>query len=377
MRIGIDARFWGIEHTGIGRYLMELVLNLEKIDSQNEYVIFLRKKYFFKLKFKNPNFKKALADFPHYSFAEQFLFPGVLSREKLDLVHFPHFNLPIFFSGKFVITVHDLIKHESRGPQTTTRHHFFYYFKYLGYLLVINLALRRTKLILVPSLWWKKKLVRKFNLSSRKVKVTYESVSENFFNFKKALGKEEAKALLKKYQIQTPFVIYTGNLYPHKNMTRLAQAIKRVNQEKKVFLVVACAKSIFWQRFKKEIDSQGIGHRIILAGFVPDKELVALYQLAKAFVFPSLLEGFGLPGLEAMAAGLPVISSKASCLPEIYGEAALYFNPKISKDISEKIILVLKDSRLRKKLIQAGEKRVKGFSWQKMAQETLKIYEKS
>jgi glycosyltransferase involved in cell wall biosynthesis len=374
MRIGIDARFWGIEHTGIGRYLMELVKNLEKIDQTNDYLIFLRKKYFRRLKFKNPRFKKVLADFPHYSFSEQILFKKLIEKENLDLVHFPHFNLPIFYRGKYLVTIHDLIKHESKGFLTTTRFQLFYWFKYLGYLITINLVLRRAQKILVPSHWWRKRLQKKFNLQKGKIRVTYEAVSQDF---KKLAVKKDEKRIaevLKKYEIKTPFVIYTGNLYPHKNLLKLAEAIGKINQQRELFLVIVCAKSVFWQRFRREINKLGVKDSIVLAGFVPDRDLVCLYRAAQAFIFPSLLEGFGLPGLEAMAAGLPVIASRASCLPEIYQEAAYFFDPKSPKDMAAKILDVLRDSKLRKDLVREGQKRLKDFSWQKMAKQTLLVY---
>ncbi|MBN1263312.1 MAG: glycosyltransferase family 4 protein [Candidatus Pacebacteria bacterium] len=374
MRIGIDARFWGLEHTGIGRYVMALVSHLEKIDSGNDYFIFLREKYFNRLEFSNPRFRKVLADFPHYSLKEQIAFRRVLLRQKLDLVHFPHFNLPVFYPGRFVVTIHDLIKHESRGPLTTTRFKAFYYFKYLGYLLVLNLALRRAKKVIVPSFWWKRKLIKKFGLEADKIGVTYESVSEAFFR-KNDL--KIGKKILTKYGIQTPFVIYTGNLYPHKNVLTLVKAIKKINRERRLFLVIVCAKSVFWQRFQKEISQLGAGDLVILAGFVSDAELTNLYRLAEAFVFPTLLEGFGLPGLESMAAGLPVVCSRSSCLPEIYQKAALYFNPKKAIDIKEKIELLLENKYLRKELIRKGKSRVKGFSWERMARETIEIYQQA
>lgn len=375
MRIGIDARFWGLEHTGIGRYLMELVQNLEKIDQENEYFIFLRKAYFRKIKFKNPRFKKVLADFPHYSFAEQLSFPQVLKKQNLDLVHFPHFNFPILYRGKFVVTIHDLIKHESKGAKTTTRLSFLYWPKYLAYLIVINLVLRRAQKIIVPSRWWQNRLQKKFDLPEKKIAVTYESVGEDFKKLAAKINPQKTETVLKKYEIKKPFVIYTGNLYPHKNVIRLVRAVKQINQEKELFLVIVCAKSVFYQRFKKKIDEINAGDFIILAGFVPDQDLVYLYQAAEAFVFPSLLEGFGLPGLEAMAVGTPVVSSHASCLPEIYQKAVHYFNPFRIEDIKEKILAVLEDQELKKRLIKRGYRRLKDFSWEKMAAETLEVYQ--
>lgn len=376
MKIVVDARMYGLEHAGIGRYVLNLINQIEKVDEKNDYFILLRKKYYRKLKFKNKRFKKILVDIPHYSFQEQFFLPGVLKKLKPDLVHFPHFNLPVFWRGRYIVTIHDLIKHQSKGRKTTTKLAFFYWFKYLAYQINIFFAVKRAQKIITPSQFWKKELVRRYHLKENKIVVTYEGAGE-FLNKKPTISGQKA---LKKYGITKPFVIYTGSLYPHKNVLNLVKAIVHLNNsnklEKKISLVVASARNVFLERFKKEIEKTKGLDLVILAGFVPDGELIALYQEAEAFVTPSLLEGFGLTPLEAMAVGLPVVSSKASCLPEIYDEAAIYFDPLDIDDMAEKIKEVINDKKLRQELIKKGFQQVKKYSWQKMAKETLKVYDK-
>jgi len=374
LKIIIDARMYGLEHAGIGRYVMNLVSQLEKLDKKNEYFILLRKKYYQKLKFKNKRFKKVLVDIPHYSFKEQIFLPGILRKIKPDLTHFPHFNVPIFWQGKYVVTIHDLIKHQSRGIKTTTKPTPLYWLKYIVYQLTVFSAVKRARKIITPSKWWKKELAKRYRLKPEKIVVTYEGAGE-FLNKKPTIS---SSAALKKYGISKPFVIYTGSLYPHKNVLRLVKAIIRLNKQgKRLSLVIACARNVFLTRFKKEVEAaKGLG-LVVLAGFVPDGELIALYKEAKAFVTPSLLEGFGLTPLEAMAVGLPVISSNASCLPEICGQAAVYFDPFDVKDISKKIRELVGNEKKRQVLIQKGFEQVKKYSWQKMAKETLKIYDES
>lgn len=373
LSIVIDARMYGLEHAGIGRYVMNLVHQLEREDKKNHYFLFLRKKYYRNLDFKNPRFKKILVEISHYSFKEQLLLPGILKKIKPDLVHFPHFNVPIFWQGKYIVTIHDLIKHQSKGTETTTRLPFLYWPKYVFYRLIVFLAIKRAKKIITPSNWWKKELIKRYNLKPNKITVTYEGADE-FLNKKLTKGPK----LLKEYSITKPFVIYTGNLYPHKNVLRLVKAIALLNQtnKKQLSLVIACARDIFMERFKKEIENIKRDIQVVLAGFVPTEDLIALYQEAEAFVTPSLLEGFGLPGLEAMSSGTPVIASKASCLPEIYGEAAVYFNPLNVNDIAKKIKELVGNEKKRQVLIQKGFEQVKKYSWQKMAKETLKVYQK-
>lgn len=374
MKIVIDTRMYGLEHAGIGRYILNLVDQIEKIDKKNEYFLLLRKKYYRKLKFKNPRFKKVLVEIPHYSFKEQFFLPGVLKKIKPDLVHFPHFNVPIFWQGKYVVTIHDLIKHQSRGMRTTTKLAPFYWLKYLAYQVNVFFAVKRAQKIMTPSKWWKKELVRRYHLKPEKIVVTYEGAGE----FLKKKPTISGAVALKKYAVSKPFVIYTGSLYPHKNILRLVRAVIRLNkQDERLSLVIACARDVFLERFKKEAEKIKGLDLVVLAGFVPDEELMALYQEAEAFVIPSLLEGFGLPGLEAMALGLPVIASDASCLPEIYSKAALYFDPLNVEDMAKKIERVIGNKKIREKLIEKGYQQVKKYSWQEMAEETLKIYHES
>ena len=374
MKIIIDARMYGLEHAGIGRYILNLVDQIEKNDKKNEYLILLRKKYYRELRFKNPRFKKVLVDIPHYSFKEQIFLPSVLRKIKPDLVHFPHFNVPIFWQGKYVVTIHDLIKHQSRGTKTTTKLAPFYWFKYLAYQIIVFSAVKRAQKIITPSRWWKKELMKKYRLKPERIVVTYEGAGE----FLKKKSTISGPAALKRYGISKPFVVYTGSLYPHKNVLRLVEAVVRFNEKneesKKLSLVIACSRNVFLERFKKEIEKMKGLDLVILVGFVPDGELIALYQKAEAFATPSLLEGFGLPGLEAMAVGLPVISSNASCLPEICGQAAVYFDPLDVKDIAKKIREVVGNEKKRQILIQKGFEQVKKYSWQKMVEETLRVY---
>jgi len=372
MRIVIDARMYGLEHAGIGRYVLNLVKELEKQDKKNDYYLLLRKNYYQKLSFKNKKFKKILADIPHYSIKEQLFLPGIIKKIKPDLVHFPHFNVPLLYQGKYIVTIHDLIKHQSKGRQTTTRLPWLYWPKYLFYRFIIFQAIKRAKRIITPSQYWQKELIKGYQVKPEKITVTYEGADE----FLKQKTKKDSQAVLREYNITKPFVIYTGNLYPHKNVLRLVKAIAQINQKNKkpLALVIACSRDIFLERFEKEIEKVKGDIQVTLTGFVPTEELMALYQEAEAFVTPSFLEGFGLPGLEAMASGTPVIASNASCLPEIYGEAALYFDPLKTEAMVKRIEEVVGHSRKRQALIKKGREQVKKYSWKKMAQETLKIY---
>ncbi|MBI2008531.1 glycosyltransferase family 4 protein, partial [Candidatus Amesbacteria bacterium] len=274
-----------------------------------------------------------------------------------DLFHATNLSVPVFWPGKIVITVHDLIKHYSRGLANTTHHPVTYWLKYLEYLILITLAIRRASFTIVPAKYWKVILMQKYHLHSNKISVTYESPGVEFqkgHSFKDSPYRS----------IPKPFMVYTGNLYPHKNVGVLIKAADKL----KIDVVIVCARSVFEKRLP-------LSPRVHYLGRLTDPELVQLYHEATAFVFPSLIEGFGLPGLEAMAVGLPVIAARASCLPEIYGDAALYFDPCSVDDLTTKTRLLLSDEKLRSTLIFKGKFQVKKYSWRKMSLQTWKIYQ--
>ncbi len=384
MRIGIDARFWGPSGTGLGKYIEKLILNLEKIDQQNEYFIFLRRENFTLFTPQNKNFHKVLADFRWYSIAEQMVFPFMILQQKLDLMHFGHFNVPLIYSyfspiffPKYVVTIHDLIKHEFSTQASTTRTPLIYWLKHLVYRLVFAAAINRTQKILVPSNWVKNLLIKQFHLSENKICITCESGD---MEFQQPISQSKLTTTLKKYHLKRPFLIYVGNVYPYKNLEKLLLAFKILKEKpqwQKLKLIIGCTRNIFLERLLKEIKTYGLAKEVITPGFIPGEDLVYLYQAAETYVFPSLSEGFGIPGLDAMIASLPVVSSNSSCLPEIYGDAAYYFDPHDKNDIAQKIGEVLINENLRENLIEKGRQRAKMFSWPKMARETLKFYKET
>lgn len=365
MRIGIDARFFGPHAKGLGRYTQKLVEWLEKTDTQNDYVIFLRRENFYEFLPQNPRFRKVLADYRWYTLAEQIFFPFVIRRQKVDLMHFPHFNVPIFYFRPFVVTIHDLILQHFSTRRASTLGWLKYWLKNLAYKIIIHSALKRAKKIITVSQYVKREIIKYFKIMPDKIALTYEGAAD---------GMNDGQAPdFKKYAITKPFLLYVGNAYPHKNLERLVEGFeiltKKYNQD--LQLVLVGGNDYFFQRLEKEKPAE----RIVFAGFVSEDELPSFYKSAAVYVFPSLCEGFGLPPLEAMSYGLPVVSSDATCLPEILGEAAVYFNPLEPQTMAEKINLVLTDEKLRRDLIAAGRERIKRFSWKKMAEDLLVIYE--
>lgn len=386
MTIGIDARFFGPRAKGLGRYTQKLIEEMERIDSENQYVIFLRQENFSEYQPRNKNFKKVLADFRWYSLAEQIFMPFAIRRQKVDLMHLPHFNAPVFYFGKFVVTIHDLILRHFPTRRASALGFFKYWLKNLAYRIVIWLAVRRAKKIIVPSNYVKKDIISSFGVRSEKVAVIYEGATVRPGNLPRpSLYEGEGAPLF--FQrggwgaLNKPYLLYVGNAYPHKNLENLIRAFEILVSDfkKDMRLVLVGEEDYFYRRLKKEVNTSilssiEIFDRIIFAGFVPEDQLGNLYKNAAAYVFPSLCEGFGLPPLEAMACGVPVVSSGSTCLPEILGDAAIYFDAKNHRDMAEKINLVLSDISFRQKLIAAGFERIERYSWEKMAQETLVTY---
>lgn len=376
MRIGIDCRMYGLEHAGIGRYIVNLLGEMKSLVRGDwEIVLLVRKKNLGEIRKKfADSFSVVISDFPHYSTQEQILLPFQLLRLKLDLVHFLHFNVPIFYLKPFVVTIHDLIKHYFRGGDTTTRAPLFYYPKYLGYRLVARQAIVQAKKIIVPSNFVKEEILSFYHLPVEKIEVVYEG--GGFREQKRVLNSQLQKRILEKYRIKKPYLLYVGNVYPHKNLERLITAVGLISKFS-LQLVIVSARSVFWERLKRKVQKMQAERWVNLVGFVPDEDLVALYKNAQAFVFPSLSEGFGLPGLEAMSCGCPVLCSDIPVFHEIYQKAALYFNPLDSADIARKILHLLSfNSADYYKLVRKGLKQARRYSWRKMAEEILEIYRK-
>ena len=373
MKIAIDARLFGPQGTGIGKYTEKLIENLQKIDKRNNYFIILRKDNWYLFTPTSPNFEKVMVDAPFYSLKEQALLPAALQKIKPDVVHFTNFNVPLLYSGKFVVTIHDIITKEFSGFSTTTRSLPVYLLKRAGLEITLRQTIRKAAKIIVPSFFVKRKLTEDFRAAKNKIDVVNEGVDRSLVTTGKeniSLGRQ--KQILLKYGIKSPFILYVGSYYPHKNIETLLAAFKFVDEKYQLLLVGD--RNIFLERILKIARLLKVEDRVLVSGFVADDELPTLYKEASCFVFPSISEGFGLPGLESMASGCPVVASDILTFKEIYGEGALYFNPKKPEDLTSKINNLVKNQKMRAKLIETGFEQIKKYSWEKMARETMEIY---
>ncbi|MBI5037091.1 MAG: glycosyltransferase family 4 protein [Candidatus Kerfeldbacteria bacterium] len=370
MKIGIDARFYGTGAKGLGRYTEKLVTHLEKIDDHNEYVIFLRKENWDEYTPRNPRFEKRLANFRWYTIIEQIWLPWVLWRARLDLMHFPHFNVPLLYRRPFVVTIHDLILTKYPTQRATTLGPLLYRIKHWAYHIIIRRAVRQARRIIAVSKYTKQEIVHHFGVDPQHISVTYEAVDTPMQEAASDLN------VLEQYSIKQPYILYVGNVYPHKNSEGLIEAFIQLRQtHPNVQLVLVGRQDYFVKRLQKIVEASGIAHAVRFTGYVPDGELPSLYRHAAAYVFPSFCEGFGLPGLEACAFGVPVAASDNSCLPEILGDAALYFDPHNHEDIARQVSVLLDNAHVAADMRERGYKRIRQFSWDIMAERTRDLYE--
>lgn len=354
MKLGFDARMYGLEHAGIGRYVMNVVDRLIAIPDLS-LTLFISPAYAHKFQ-SYKHVSVVTSSVRHYSLAEQISFLSTLNRYQFDLLHVPHFNVPYFYRKPFVVTIHDILWHQVRGSSVTTLSPLQYYVKYQGYKVTVRHAIQQSKAILVPSEYVKHDLLASFRfLQPEKIHVTYEGVS---------LPTTSNSAPPK------PYVLYVGSAYPHKNLEIVLQALQTLDIQ---FKIVG-SRSIFLDRIKHQAQALNVADKVEFLGPQSDATLHQLLTTATALVHPSKSEGFGLTGLEAMAAGCPVIAANATALPEIYGSAALYFNPDDAADLVAKINTLRHNLKQRQQLITLGKIQVQKYSWDKMVQQTVQVY---
>lgn len=368
MKIGIDARMYSSSFTGIGRYVHELIKNVLEIDQKNQYVVFLNPKEFEKFPFHQKNVEKVKVEAPHYSLAEQTTFLQALMKQKCDLVHFTHFNVPLLYPKKFVVTIHDLTPSFYQGKKRVS------FIERMGYKIVMQNAVKRSQHIIAVSNNTSSDIQKLFHTPKEKITTVYEGVAQEFHKIEDQVALQSTK---EKFHLTKPFLLYTGVWRDHKNLVNLIRAFALLkNQGLDINLVITGKDDPYYPEVKELPKELNIQESIIFTGFVSEQEIVHLYNLASVFVFPSFYEGFGLPLLESMACGTPVAASNRSSIPEICGPSACkLFDPESPENMAQIIRGTLTNEEWRKDLIQSGIERIQDFSWKKMAQEILKVYE--
>ena len=362
MRIVIDGRMLGPRWTGIGLYTSKLIENLATIDRDNEYIVLVDQENFQNWTPPGSNIKKVLAPYKIYSFSEQFILPFKIRQLKPDLVHFLH-NVPILYRGKRVVIVHDTTMVDfDLAPKGLTKA-LKYKLKRQAMLLVFR-ATASANMVITPTQATKDRLLAllRGKLTADRITVVYE-----------AIDVPDTKP--RPISVDPPKLLYVGTFFPYKNLQLVIQAWPRILiKHPGASLTIIGDTPRFRESIHQAVRRLGVARSILLPGFVSNEEREKAYRTASLFIFPSLSEGFGLPPLEAMAGGLPVVAAEASCLPEVLGDGAVYFDPHDPKDLAEKVNDLLDHPEKLAKMQEQGYQRLGQFSWGKMATETLEVY---
>lgn len=362
MNIGLDVSpvadgNW----TGVGNYIINLISNISKIDKENKYYLCYRFSHIKNkariLKIDQDNFSTKIIQEPL----------NLIFQLKLDIFHGLADRLPWAYRAKNIVTIHDIGAAVLKDDYASKR---FKDMMIKRYDKMLNK--KQADMVITVSEFTKKEILKHFSYPEGKIRVIYHGVKK-IFRPQNETGVNSAK---EKYGINNDYFIYVGALNLRKNILRLLEAFKIFSQKNKtVDLVLAGNLSYGHEEISERIIKLKLDGRVKMIGYLKNEELASLYGGAKALVFPSLYEGFGLPAVEAMACGTPVLASNTASMPEIAGNAACLVDPEDVSDIAKNLSVLAEDENLRKILREKGLERAKIFSWEKAAQETIKIYQ--
>lgn len=371
MRIGIDIRSLILTKAGINQYTKNIIKSLAKIDKDNDYVLFCNVKSRYDWSGYD-NIKEEVIRLPHLGrftekLWEEILLPNGLSSKKIDLFHSPRFILPGKKPCKFIVTIYDLAF--KRFPQLVTKKVFNHFNN------GVKSAINRADKIIAISHNTKKELINLFDARNDKIEVVYMGIGEDCRPIR---AESQLREIKDKYNLPEKFILFVGTIEPRKNLKRLIEAFYELKKNKSIehSLVIAGGKGWLYDDVFETLKKLQLNQDVIFIGYIPESELPLIYNAADLFVYPSLYEGFGLPPLEAMACGVPVVTSNVSSLPEVVGDAAILIDPYDIQAIAEAIEQILQDYNLREKMIEKGFNQAKKFSWEKASRETLDLYYK-
>jgi glycosyltransferase involved in cell wall biosynthesis len=365
VRIAIDAR--KLHDFGIGTYLRNLLRHLARIDSRTEYVLLCHAADMDLPAQLGPNFRSVLEPSGNYSVREQVHVPWVLLRERPDLFHAPHYVLPPLIRCRSVVTIHDTI--HLTFPQYLPNRMAYAYARASMWA-----AARRSDRILTVSEASKRDILRYFRVPPEKVVVVPNAIDERF---SREPDPQHVERVRERFQLQGRFVLYVGNIKPHKNLVRLIEAFHALRRHglEDVKLLIIGDEISKYPELRRAVHHYKLHKYVRFLGYLPDETLAILYRLAALFVFPSLYEGFGLPPLEAMASGTPVVTSNISSLPEVTGDAAVLVDPYDPAAIEAGMRRVLTDPALVAEMRRKGLQRATAFSWEASVRRTWAIYQ--
>ncbi len=365
MRIGVDARLVYYHQAGIGQYILRLMQALAQIDRDDDFIVFKSRKDKTQI-VQQANFKTQNLWTPSHHRFEPWSLSAELALFPLDVLHSPDFIPPTFPRGASVITVHDLAF--LKYPRFLTRASARYYGQ-------VEIAATRANHIIAVSQSTKRDTVQLLGVPAEKISVIHEAAHPLFTQIQNtdALARTRAR-----HGLPQDFVLFVSTIEPRKNLPTLLRAFRDLlrRYDDPIALAVAGNRGWLVEEVDAVIAQLKLGDTVRFLGGIPNEELVYLYNAAKLFVMPSFYEGFGLPPLEAMACGTPVITSNVSSLPEVVGDAALLFDPNNAEELCVAMYRALTDEHLRKEMRVKGLKRAQTFSWERAARATLEVYRK-
>ena len=372
MRIALDIR--RVSEFGVATYVRNVVWALAKLDRTNQYRLIgppARLREFGELP---PNFVPIPYALVETSPRDYFHFQNIIRRHACDVVHVPHlFWVPQYMPCPYVVTVHDLL--EYLYPQNGGTGWKRWMQDYLT-----HRTLTRAARIFAVSNSTRTDLMRLFHIPGSKIEVVYNAIDERFRHGH--ASPEDKQFIAERYQVNYPFLLYAGNIKPHKNIGRIIEAfaalkaeLEKENRFTDLKLIIIGDELSKHPDLRRTVIKAGVQNDVRFLGFVPIDVLRIFYDATKIFVFPSLYEGFGLPPLEAMALGTPVVTSNASSLPEVVGDAAVLVNPENVFEIMRALHRVLLDQALRERLKERSYRQAQRFSWDVSAQRILQVYQ--
>jgi glycosyltransferase involved in cell wall biosynthesis len=380
LHIAIDVR--RIRDFGIGTYIRNLVHALAEVDPENRYTLVCQPEEERTLAGLPANFKTAVHKRRDADMVEHVAFPAYLRSLRPDLVHIPLNRVPIFMIKPYVVTIHDMAnlfyEEEPSGTRMALRRFRF------------RRGLIRADRVIAVSEATSREVQKAMGIPANRIRMVYNAPDPEFFGKRhvadaRVAGPEaaarEMQRIMERYQIHYPYLLYAGNIKPHKNIPRLVEAFAVVRDQlaadplyKDLRLIIIGDEISQYPAVRHAVIKSRVESTVRFLGFVPFDTLRCFYESAAAFVFPSRHEGFGLPPLEAMASGTPVVCSNVSSLPEVVGDAAIQVNPVNVFDIARGIREVLLDKNLRDDLVARGRRQAAKFSWSRTAREVLAIY---
>lgn len=368
MKIGIDFRMRGNDSAGIGRYIFELTTAILQQDTVNSYVIFYNVHNVLQSDLdtlsKHSNVQLVATNIRHYSMAEQVRLPKVLHAHNLDVMHFPNFNVPVRYTKPYVVTIHDMVHHRIGGHKKT------HYLHFTAYKYIMQKAAERAVRIIAPSHAAAEDIAHFYPHVQKNISVVYEGTTLQ-------PQPEEAVARVKNiFLLRRPYFLFVGTLERKKNIVTLARGFDIFREKYKLDVDLVFAGKVDRHAPDEKYKALHIKHKdnVVFTGFISDADLAALYQGAYAYANASLNEGFGLPGVEAMQWGLPLLVSNTKVFNEIYDSAAIYFDGTDPSDIAEKMHLLVNDTQFYEQQQQKSLKRGVLFSWDNTAKQTIEIY---